>query len=39
MTRAVRLKALEAENAKRKRIVAEQMLDMSAMTEFLQKHR
>jgi hypothetical protein len=28
---AVRLKALEAENAKLKRIVAEQMLDMSAM--------
>jgi putative transposase len=28
---ARRLKALEAENAKLKRIVAEQMLDMSAM--------
>jgi putative transposase len=35
---AVRLKALEAENAKLKRIVAEQMLDMSAMKELLQKH-
>jgi hypothetical protein len=28
---AVRLKALETENAELKRIVAEQMLDMSAM--------
>ena len=35
---ARRLKALEAENAKLKRIVAEQMLDMSAMKELLQKH-
>jgi putative transposase len=33
-----RLKALEAENAKLKRIVAEQMLDMSAMKELLQNH-
>lgn len=38
VTMAVRLKALEAENAKLKRIVAEQMLDMSAMKELLQKH-
>ena len=37
-TDARRLKALEAENAKLKRIVAEQMLDMSAMKELLQKH-
>jgi putative transposase len=36
---ARRLNALEAENAKLKRIVAEQMLDMSAMKELLQKHR
>jgi putative transposase len=35
---ARRLKALEAENAKLKRIVADQMLDMSAMKELLQKH-
>ena len=35
---AKRLKALEAENAKLKRIVAEQMLDMSAMKELLQEH-
>jgi hypothetical protein len=34
---AVRLKALKPENAKLKRIVAEQMLDMSAMKELLQK--
>ena len=35
---AERLGALEAENAKLKRIVAEQMLDMSAMKDLLQKH-
>lgn len=35
---AKRLRALEAENAKLKRIVAEQMLDMSAMKDLLQKH-
>ena len=35
---ARRLKELEAENAKLKRLVAEQMLDMSAMKELLQKH-
>ena len=35
---AKRLGALEAENAKLKRIVAEQMLDMSAMKDLLQKH-
>ena len=35
---ARRLKTLEAENAKLKRIVAEQILDMSAMKELLQKH-
>jgi putative transposase len=35
---AKRLKELEAENAKLKRLVAEQMLDMSAMKELLQKH-
>ncbi len=36
---ARRLKALEAENAKLKRLVAEQMPDMSAMKELLQEHR
>lgn len=35
---AKRLKELEIENAKLKRIVADQMLDMSAMKELLQKH-
>jgi len=35
---AKRLRALDAENAKLKRIVADQMLDMSAMKELLQKH-
>ena len=35
---AKRLRDLEAENAKLKRIVADQMLDMSAMKELLQKH-
>ena len=35
---AKRLCELEAENAKLKRIVADQVLDMSAMKELLQKH-
>ena len=35
---AKRLKELEVENAKPKRIVADQMLDMSAMKELLQKY-
>lgn len=35
---ARRLRELEAENAKLKRIVADQMLDMSAMKELLGKH-
>ncbi len=35
---AKRLRELETENAKLKRIVADQMLDMSAMKELLQKH-
>ena len=35
---AKRLRVLEAENAKLKRIVADQMLDMSAMKDLLQKH-
>ena len=35
---AKRLRALEAENAKLKRIAADQMLDMSAMKDLLQKH-
>ena len=34
---ARRLRELEAENAKLKRIVADQMLDMSAMKELLEK--
>lgn len=34
---AKRLRALEAENAKLKRIVADQVLDMSAMKELLEK--
>ena len=36
---AKRLRELEAENAKLKRIVADQMLDMSAMEELLGKRR
>lgn len=35
---AKRLRELEAENARLKRIVADQMLDMSAMKELLGKH-
>jgi putative transposase len=35
---AKRLRELEAENAKLKRIVADQILDMSAMKELLGKH-
>ena len=35
---AKRLRALESENAKLKRIVADQMLDMSAMKELLAKN-
>ena len=35
---AKRLRALEAENAKLKRIVADQMLDMTAMKELLAKN-
>jgi len=35
---AKRLRELESENAKLKRIVADQVLDMSAMKELLQKH-
>ena len=35
---AKRLRASEAENAKLKRIVADQVLDMSAMKDLLQKH-
>ena len=35
---AKRLRELEAENAKLKRIVAEQMLDMTAMKELLAKN-
>ena len=38
VTDAKRLRELEAENAKLKRLVAEQVLDMSAMKELLQKH-
>ena len=34
---AKRLRELEAENARLKRIVADQMLDMSAMKELLEK--
>mgnify|MGYP006186502433 CR=1 FL=1 len=34
---AKRLKSVEEENAKLKRIVADQMLDMSAMRELLEK--
>ncbi|BAQ68817.1 transposase [Rhodovulum sulfidophilum] len=35
---AKRLRELEAENAKLKRIVADQMLDMTAMKDLLEKH-
>jgi putative transposase len=35
---AKRLRELESENAKLKRIVADQVLDLSAMKELLQKH-
>ena len=35
---AKKLRELEAENTRLKRIVADQMLDMSAMKELLQKH-
>ena len=35
---AKRLRSLEAENAELKRIVADRMLDMSAMRDLLQKH-
>ena len=35
---AKRLRELEAENRKLKRIVADQVLDMSAMKELLGKH-
>ena len=35
---AKRLRDLEAENARLKRIVADQVLDMSAMKELLEKH-
>jgi len=38
VSEARRLKALETENAKLKRIVADQMLDMSAMRELLAKN-
>ena len=38
VSEARRLKALETENAKLKRIVADQMLDMSAMKELLAKN-
>ncbi len=36
---ARRLRELEAENARLKRIVADQVLDMSAMKELLAKNR
>jgi putative transposase len=38
VSEARRLKVLETENAKLKRIVADQMLDMSAMKELLAKN-
>jgi putative transposase len=38
VSEARRLKALETENAKLKRIVADQMLDMSALKELLAKN-
>ena len=37
VSEAKRLKALEDENAKLKRLLAEQMLDMAAMKELLSK--
>jgi putative transposase len=37
VSKAKRLKALEDENAKLKKLLAEQMLDMGAMRELLQK--
>jgi len=37
VSEAKRLKALEDENAKLKKLLAEQMLDMGAMRELLQK--
>jgi putative transposase len=37
VSEAKRLKALEAENAKLKRLLGEQMLDMAAMKELLSK--
>ena len=37
MSEAKRLKALEDENARLKRLLAEQMLDMAAMKELLSK--
>ena len=37
VSEAKRLKALEEENAKLKKLLAEQMLDMAAMRELLQK--
>ncbi len=37
VSEARRLRELESENAKLKRIVADQMLDMSAMKELLEK--
>jgi len=37
VSKAKRLKALEDENAKLKRLLAEQMLDMAAMKELLSK--
>jgi putative transposase len=39
VSEAKRLKALEDENAKLKKLLAEQMLDMAAMRELLQKKR
>jgi putative transposase len=36
-TMAARLKALEDENAKLKKLLAEQMLDMAAMKELLSR--
>ncbi len=38
VSEAKRLRELEAENARLKRIVADQVLDMSAMKELLEKH-
>lgn len=39
MTEAKRLKALKDENAKLKKLVAEQMLDLAAMRELVSKRR